>query len=324
MANGSGRPGCRPARARIPRRDVESGSADIGIEVLPGPAPVVKIYADRSQLPVSGALSTRIRPGLDRLKGRQVQAALEALGVSGRILEPFSIESVNVAPPRRMGGMMLSNFLGFLLVIFLLNGGMYAAIDMTAGEKERRTIEMLLSSPASRQEIVLGKVLATVTAALAVSVLSILSFAATTWLGRFSGGSGPGAMFGGLFRLTLGGPMILLLGASIFPMAVMGAALVLAIAGLARSTREATSYLTPLMLFAMFFGMVNFLPGIESAPWVALVPIANFCRLIKQILLGDWSWAGLSLTVASNLVYAALAVGVAVRNFKRESILFRL
>jgi len=198
---------------------------------------------------------------------------------------------------------------------------MYPAIDMTAGEKERRTIEMLLSSPAGRVEIVLGKILATITASLLTSLLTIVSFAVSFHFGMKGNRGGNQPML--ILEIPLDVTTFILMIVLMIPMAVLSATLVLAIATLAKSYKEAQSYLTPLLLLAIMPAMVSVLPGVKLNAWMALIPIVNFSQLIKELMLGDWSWALYVLTMLSTSIYAAAAFTVAVKIFKSERILFR-
>src|SRR5206468_3152582 len=127
-----------------PRQAVEAKSHEIGVEA---DAVTVKIYADSSQADLMIA-RTRTREVLEKLRDKRVKENLAKAGVTAEILNPFRVENVNVAPPRRMGAAIISSIFGLILVVFMISGGMYPAMDMTSGEKERRTMEMLLSSAA--------------------------------------------------------------------------------------------------------------------------------------------------------------------------------
>jgi sodium transport system permease protein len=300
-----------------PRQAVENKVADMGVEVI-GPANniSVKIYADLSQLETQIA-SGRIERALDHLKTQQIKTELERAGISERILTPFSLEKVNTAPPQKMSGVIIGALLGYLIVISMITGGMYPGIDLTAGEKERRTIEMLLSSPATREEIVLGKISAVITLTLITSVLSVMSLGLSFYFAKRAGASG-------LFSsISIDRTTLLLIGAVIIPTAIMISAIIIAIATMAKSYKEAQSYLTPLIIVAIFPAMVSFLPGIKLNAGLALIPIVNFSQLVKELILGDWSWIGFTLTLCSTIVYAGVAFWIAVRVFKNERILFR-
>jgi sodium transport system permease protein len=300
-----------------PRDAVANKMADMGVEVM-GPAEniSVNIYADLSQLETQIA-SGRIERALDQLKDQQIKTELQRAGIPERILTPFSVEKVNTAPPQKMSGAIIGAVLGYLIVISMISGGMYPGIDLTAGEKERRTIEMLLSSPATREEIVLGKILAVITSTFVTSALSVMSMGLSFYFAKRAGA--PGILTSILIDRTT----LLLMGAVIIPTAILISALIIAIATLAKSYKEAQSYLTPLLIIAIVPAMVSFLPGIKLNAGLALVPIVNFSQLIKELVLGDWSWIGFTLTLVSTLVYAGVAFWIAVRVFKNERILFR-
>ena len=173
-----------------PRRAVENKETELGVDVSGETnSPAIRIYADQSQLEVNVA-GGRIETALNQLKEARIKNELQRAGVPERILTPFTVEKVNTAPPKKMSGMFIGAMIGYMFVMFMLMGAMYPAIDMTAGEKERRTLEMLLSSPAGRGEIVLGKILVAITASFMTSVLGILSFRVSSLLGMKANSSG--------------------------------------------------------------------------------------------------------------------------------------
>lgn len=304
-----------------PRRAVENKETELGVYVGGETnSPAIRIYADQSQLEVTVA-GGRIEAALNQLKEARIKNELQRAGVPERILTPFTVEKVNTAPPQKMSGMFIGTIIGYMFVMFMLMGAMYPAIDMTAGEKERRTMEMLLSSPAGRGEIVLGKILVAITASFMTTVLAIISFRVSSILGMkaISSGQQPQLMM----QLSLDAKTFVLIFVSVIPMAVLSATLMIAIATMAKSYKEAQSYLAPLLLIAIIPAMVSLLPGVKLNPGMALIPIVNFSLLIKELILGDWSWISFTLTVLSNLIYAAMAFTAAVMVFKNERILFR-
>jgi sodium transport system permease protein len=304
-----------------PRLAVENKETELGVDVSgETTSPAIRIYADQSQLEANVA-SGRIETALNRLKEARIKNDLQRAGVPERILNPFTVEKVNTAPPKKMSGMLIGAMIGYMFVTFMLMGAMYPAIDMTAGEKERRTMEMLLSSPAGRGEIVLGKILVAITASFTTSVLTIISFGISFFFGMKGVRSGRQAQL--IMEIPLDAKTFALIFISIIPMAILSATLMIAIATMAKSYKEAQSYITPLLLVAIVPAMVSFLPGVKLNAGMALIPIVNFSQLIKELMLGDWSWIGFTLTLLSNLIYAAIAFTAAVRVFKNERILFR-
>lgn len=237
-------------------------------------------------------------------------------------LNPFNVEMVNLAPPKKMAGMVLGQILGYLIIIMMLSGGMYAAIDITAGEKERRTMEMLLSAPTTREEVVMGKVIATITITFVTAMLTLISFGITFHYTK--GDPEFKKVLGGISGLPVDMATIFMLLSSLLPLAVLCASLLILIATLAKSFKEAQSYLTPLIMVAIFPAMVSFIPGIKLDTATALMPIVNFSLFIKELLLGEWVWSGFWISLGANLVYASLAFYLCVRVFKNEKVLFRV
>jgi len=304
-----------------PRRAVENKETELGVDVSGETiSPAVRIYVDQSQLETTVA-SGRIETALNQLKEARVKNELQRAGVPERILTPFTVEKVNTAPPKKMSGMFIGAMIGYMFVTFMLMGAMYPAIDMTAGEKERRTMEMILSSPAGRVEIVFGKILVAITASFMTSVMTIISFGVSFFFGMKGFRSARQPQL--IMEIPLDAKTFALIFVSIIPMAILSATLMIAIATMAKSYKEAQSYLTPLLLVAIIPAMVSFLPGVKLNAWMALIPIVNFSQLIKELMLGDWSWTGFTLTLLSNLIYAAIAFTAAVMVFKNERILFR-
>jgi sodium transport system permease protein len=318
LATGLSAEGLEVEQVADARAAVESKRVTFGIDVM-GAAekPRLRFFSDNSEIMVSMARS-RVNAALDKLSRQRIRDELIKRNVPVTVMEPFSRESVNVARPRKMTGSMVGTVIGFLLLIFLFNGAMYSAVDTTAGEKERRTLEMLLSSAAGRLEIVLAKVGTALTTAVGTTVLSIASYAvAFSRFGSDSRSNAPSLEFPS-DPASLA--MIVLL---IVPVALLAAAAGVAASTPAKSAREAMSYLTPGFLIVVVLGMVTMIPDLESRAVIAFVPFSNFSKMLRQVLAGEWSWSQYGITVGSNLVYAGIAVWVAVRSFMKESVLFR-
>jgi sodium transport system permease protein len=300
-----------------PREDVEKKEVTFGIEVTGSEQkPLIRFFSDNSDMTASMARS-RVNVALDGLEKRQVRAELAKRNVPAAVLEPFSRESVNIAQPRKMTGAIIGRMIGFLLLIFLFNGAMYAAVDTTAGEKERRTIEVLLSSAAGRTEIVIAKILTAMTTSIGTTFLSMISYAvAFASMQRNSSGAST-------FSVPTDLLTIVLLFVLIVPLAILAASIAIAASTPAKSTREAMSYLTPGMFLVMFLGMVTFLPNVEASLLLAAIPFANFSQTLREVLSGELMWSHYAVTIGANLVYALIAAAAAVRGFRSEKILFR-
>ena len=249
----------------------------------------------------------------ERLAQREVPAS---------VLKPFSIVRQNVAPPAKVTGNALGGILPYLIIMLCLTGAMYPALDVTAGEKERGTMETILCCPVGRTELVLGKFLLVVTTSIGTVVLSIVSMGATFLVARqLLAGALPPAAFKMISAIDLGGLAGVFL--MLLPVAVMFSALLLMIGLFSKSFREAQSYAGPLMLVAVIPTVLGLLPGVDLTASYALVPLVNVCLVCKEMIAGTWHWNYIALIFGSACVYAAAALAVTVWMFHREEVLFR-
>lgn len=309
---------------------VENRSVGAAIEEDPGTPPQIRIYVDSSDS-TSTAAANKIQVILAELKDLRIRQELRSAGLSDSVLNPFTVSRENVASGRKMSGALYGSLLGYMLVLLMFTGGMYPALDMTAGEKERKTLEALLASPARRLEIAMGKTLATVASMLATATLTLGSMIVTL---RHTG---PGMNLGmdpeGEARLNglrtamgtvpLDAGAIALIVAIFIPLALFAASLMFAIALKARSFREGQTYLTPLLMLVIFPALLGGLPGLKMTWTLCLIPIFNASQMIHQILMGEVSGVNFAVTLAANLAYAGFAFALATRMFEDETVLFR-
>lgn len=295
-------------------------AASLDQEREPGGQDQIVIFIDTTR-EASSIAGEKITTVLDRLKLEQVKTSLRGLGVSEQVLDPFKIKSTNVAPAKKMAGYILGSVLGYTVLLLMFTGGMYPAIDMTAGEKERHTLEPLLASPASREEIILGKILTATTASFMTALLTIASLlVAIQTLGLGRGGAELEQL---VSRAAPDAGTVALVLLTLVPTALFAASVMIAIALFARGFKEAQSLLTPVVMAVVVPAVISLLPGLELNVGLALIPIFNVSQLIKEIVLGEYSRLSFLIAFASNVFYALLAFWISVRIFKTESVLFR-
>ncbi len=260
------------------------------------------------------------------LREKTVENRLAARGLPPDLVQPFVIRQQNVAPPAKVGGNIIGGMVPYIIIILCFTGAMYPAIDLTAGEKERGTMETLLCSPVHRVNIVMGKFLMVITASIATVVLTLAStatsilLAGSLFIGKGGAGGGGG---GGGFVPVIDPAGIVGVFAMIAPVAVLFAALLLTISLAAKSYKEAQSYVSPLIIVVLMPAMMGMLPGIELSVKTALIPIMNVSLACKEMLSGVWNWGYLALIFGSTAACAALAIALCVHMFNRESVLFR-
>ncbi|MGH9680543.1 MAG: ABC transporter permease, partial [Candidatus Acidiferrales bacterium] len=248
---------------------------------------------------------------------------LEARNLPESLVRPFDIREENVAPPEKVGGAVLGGLVPYFVILLCLTGAMYPAMDLTAGEKERGTIETILCSPISRTHLVLGKFLMVLTASLATAVLSLISMALSFGVGsRMLLGFAPEAVDAAM-KITVSTKAIVSIFFIVLPLAVFFSAALLAISLFAKSFKEAQSYISPLMIVVVLPAVGAMLPGIELNTALALVPVLNTSLVSKEIITGTYHWNYIALIFASSSIYAAAAIAIAVKLFQREDVLFR-
>jgi sodium transport system permease protein len=257
-----------------------------------------------------------------QLRDATVSEHLAAYNFPGRLLRPFEIRRTNVAPPQKVSGNLIGSVIPYLLILMCMTAAIYPAIDLTAGEKERGTIETLLTSPVARTHLVVGKCLVVLTAALMTTLLSLASMGVSFALLKKLELAG---VRGGLaLPLLIDLPSLAAVFVMMLPVALFFSASMLAIALFSRSTKEAQSYLQPLLIITVLPTVASLLPGVELSSRLALVPVVNVSLVSKEILSGIYHWNYILIIFGSTSVYAAAALAAAVAMFKRESVLFRM
>jgi sodium transport system permease protein len=237
---------------------------------------------------------------------------LLARGVSPTVMRPLLIDSYDVSTPTSRSALVLGVLTYFLLFATLM-GGMYLAIDTTAGERERRSLEPLLTTPISRRSLLLGKIAATVSFMLLSLALTLVGFAIAlaflplAELGMSSGFT-PRAAVGAFLLLA--------------PFALLGAVLMTLVASFTRSYKEAQTYLGLLLILPTLPVAIATLLNVQPSQGLMWIPSMSqhllITALIKQEAIAPLM---LAQSVISTLVYTIVLAWVAVRLYKREALL---
>ncbi|HEX2093490.1 MAG TPA: ABC transporter permease subunit/CPBP intramembrane protease [Longimicrobiaceae bacterium] len=266
---------------------------------------------DRSRY-ARDVLDRRLEGWGDTLLARR----LAERGLPAGFAEPLAVAGTSVATAEQKGGYALGRFLPLILILMTVLGAFYPAIDLAAGEKERGTLETLLTAPVPARDIVAGKFAAVAVIAFAAAVLNLGSMLLTFQSGVFRFGEAASLSF----SLPLSAVGVVL--AVLVPLAVLFAALFLGIAVRSQSFKEAQSALTPVYILSFLPALLATMPGIAFTPGLALVPVAGVAFLFRGLLSGDAPLAASVVALASTVVYAGLALGFAARSFGREEVLF--
>jgi sodium transport system permease protein len=290
---------------------------DDDAEAPPAPRPVPSpeiIYTTANER--SEIANSRLMAVLRRWTEEIGRGNLLAGGVPATAMQPFQVAAADVAEHTAYrGAAVWSKVLPVMLLIWALTGAFYPAVDICAGEKERGTLETLLSSPADRSEIVMGKLLTVMLCSMVTAVLNLISVAVT---GAMVLRAVPGA---GLPPLLA----VLWLALALVPVSAMFSGLCLALAAFARSIKEAQYYLMPLLVITMPLAVLPTTPGVELNLGNSLIPVTGVVLLLRSLLEGNY-WAALQyfpLVAGITLIACLLAVRWAVDQFNSEAVLFR-
>ena len=260
----------------------------------------------------------RLRPLINDFEKRLISDRFMKLNLDEKIVEAIHIKEHDIASMKERIGKKIGGFLPYLFVLFCFMGCMYPAIDLGAGEKERGTLETLLSSPASRFQIVMGK--------FSVVVLAGISAAAISILGLFIAVRQVKELPPELLDVVLGileFKSIVMVLSLLLPLSIFFAACMLSLSIFAKSFKEAQSIITPLNIVVILPVFLALLPGIELNAKTALIPILNVSLASKEIIAGTIAPGLLAEVYISLIVLAGLSLYGCKRWFEREETMFR-
>jgi len=234
-------------------------------------------------------------------------------GVSPELAAPVNLEEIDLATPEKLAANLL-NVVPLFLMLAALVGGMNLAIDATAGERERGSLEPLLLNAVSRRSLVLGKWLATALASAVVALVTLAAF-------MFTLAHLPLEKLG--MKVSLGAPQALLIFAAVIPLAWVGSGLQLLIATFARSYKEAQTYLNVLNLVPMAPSMFLMLDAGKQAWWMLPIPAMAQVGTVVDVLRGEAvpSWHLLVIALSSCL-YTGFCLFCLERLLTKERIIF--
>ena len=264
---------------------------------------------------------SRLLYDLNEWETNETAARIESGGLDvNSTLDPLrwdgEISLADAATSGEQAGMALSMFIPLVLAVWTFSSAIQPSIDMTAGERERGTLEALLSLPCTRLELLFGKWLAVATISGVGVLLQI--FGLLFAIGYLASSSILGVPELSIFTI------ILIIGA-IMLFAIMVVAIELALAMRSHSVKEAGSILGPaimLIIFPALFTQVINLDGIESF-WFA-IPVVNVLLALRELLMNRIIMSHILIWVGTSLLYAILAAKYASNQFKREDIVTSL
>ena len=294
------------ATGEVPVEDaLNNNEIDIGAKVSGEDPPTVTFVAfngdDTSQM------CQRILA--ERMHWLRMRLAENAAATSN-YAPPAKVEMADIGEPQDVT--LLATIVPLILVLMTITGAVYPAIDLTAGERERGTMESLMASPVPRFYVLFAKYSAVVVVAMLTAIANLLAMFTTLWAARLlpllTGNEG----FPWLSVLHILGLLVLFSG--------FFSAVLLSLTSFAKSFKEAQAYLIPVMLLSLTPGMLSLMPGVKLAGPMAIAPLVNIVILARDLLNGGANPAAAFAAIASTVVYAGAALAVAAKLFGSDAV----
>ena len=260
----------------------------------------------------------RLAKLVDQYRAKLRRERLAELNISEEVIQPVMLDMVDVATMQEKIGKYAGGFIPYIFIIFCFMGAMYPAIDLFTGEKERGTIETILTSPVRRIHILTGKMSVIVVTGILSALLAIV--------GLFAGLNFADTLPAQITEVTgdiLQPQFILLLLTMLIPLTIFFAGILVPISIYAKSFKEAQSIITPINILVILPGVVGILPGVELTLQTALIPVVNIALATKDIVAGTIDYGLLTAVYGSLILFAVVSVAFSVRYFGKETNILR-
>lgn len=258
----------------------------------------------------------RLQDAFERVAQGRVDQRLAKLDIDSRAIRPMILSRTRLTTY----GSLLGRLLPLLLVLLTITSAIYPAIDLTAGEHERGTLETLMVCPVPVIDLIVGKFLTITTIAIFGAVMNLASVTATVYFGGLGEALGVDPSSGSQEIPLLAIVKILL---SLVPFAILMSAVLIAICGYARSFKEAQNYMTPVIMAVMVPALAASMPGTKLEGVMLVMPVGNMVLLTRELLSGvNLNGHIFAWVLLSTCFYAAAAVAMAAQAYAREAMVF--
>jgi sodium transport system permease protein len=274
------------------------------------PAPIVFYYNATDM-----GMMERAESYMSIIETKAQQKRYDELQIDQFKIKPIETAYRNIASDKEMVGKLAGGILPYMFIAFCFLGCMYPAIDLFTGEKERGTIETLLTTPVARWQILFGK--------MGVVVLSGLTAASCSLLGLFISIEVLDVVDNkeilDIIHSILSPAFILMLYGLLIPLTVFFAGVMIPIAVYAKSFKEAQSIITPLNIVMVLPAMVGFFPGVELNTITACIPVVNVVLATKELIAGTLEVGLIALSFSVMVSLAVVAVFISYKRFDKET-----
>lgn len=252
---------------------------------------------------------------LDFVSDQLLSNRLEKRSLSAKIIHPLETQYVNLSTDKEMIGKLAGGFLPYIFIIFGFIGCMYPAIDLFTGEKERKTLETLLTAPIPRWKLLVGKMGVVVISGMAAATFALLGLFLA--LEVFQLVEDPRML--SVVRGILSLPFILMLYLLLLPLTIFFAGILIPITVSAKTFKEAQSIITPINFVVILPALVGLIPNIELNIYTAMIPIVNIVLSTKDLVAGTLNPGLMLLSFGVMVLLAVISVMISYKRFGKES-----
>ncbi len=298
------------------RQDFESGKSDLLLEVEKKEPSGISVEVSYRRLDQNSEIAlSRAKGVFESYLEESMKQKLGSMGISYEEISPPMEISVNEIGDAEsaIGREMLEMMLPYFVILSIITAAMGLGAEITAGEKEKKTISTLLVSRLSREEIVLGKFLTVFTVAAIAAVFSVVGL--VYGLGLF----GVSLPLENLTHSVFGWILV-----TVLPLVAVLSSLVIGIGSFARTQKEANVYQTPVLMLVVLTGILSMTGGMSLGQFTFFIPILNSLETFKELIAGTVNLFHVGATFVTTVPLAFLLVYFAIWLFKREDILFRI
>lgn len=304
------------------KKDLEKGNIDAYVDIKEkNKIENYKIYINSSK-ENSSTVNSKLEDIFNTYKEKKVKDKIEQLQLNvEETLEPVVYSTIDLAKTEEVAGLLLGQILPLILIMGVLLGAIYPAIDSMAGEKERGTLETLFTLPISNLELVMGKYMAVSLCAIVTAILNVVSILMTL-IYILSTGNISGQLLSNNFNISaLSGPLfITLICICLFAMVVSEVSM--CVCSLAKSFKDAQNYITPVMFLVLIPSYASMIPNLNLDRTTSIIPVVNISLLIKSVLSNNANLSLIALVFISNFAFVILSVILLSKLFNSEEILF--
>lgn len=305
----------RPENGASGEKGEGFATSEDGVKSLDGSLQITYYEANEHSATAEKALEDLINAYQEKLRSDN----LKVLGLEEEnLLYPYSYVVVGLSTVEETMGSTIGSAIPMMIIVSILLGAIYPAIDVTAGEKERGTLETLLTLPVTNLEMIMSKFLAVSIIACVSAVLNVFSMAAAFgfMMGMLTEGAGMHLNYADFI------PAVLITVIVMVAFALFVTAVCMCVCVFAKSFKEANNYVTPVMLVFMFAGCAGMIPDFKLTHVTAVAPVVNVALLIKDLFQFKYDYALLGTVFLSNVIYSLITVMILGKIYNSEAVLF--